>query len=69
MVQYLTLAIQAAADLLAKRPERYHALCLSAEETEHIKRLPGRKSLPYQTPLPDILPRTKPCICWNRLTL
>ena len=46
MVQHnLTLAIQAAADLLAKRPERYHALCLSAEETEHMAAL--RDAIPW----------------------
>lgn len=40
MVQHnLTLAIQASADLFAKRPERYHALGLSAKETEHMKAL------------------------------
>ena len=46
MVQHnLTLAIQAAADLFAKRPERYHALGLSAKETEHMKAL--RDAIPW----------------------
>lgn len=46
MVQHnLTLAIQASADLFDKRPERYHALGLSAEETEHMAAL--RDAIPW----------------------
>ena len=46
MVQHnLTLAIQAAADLFAKRPERYRALGLSTAETEHMAAL--RDAIPW----------------------